>query len=132
MRSPESCHDPAACWGWSNCYALSDVAGEIATPTPGREPRSPPSGEHSAPAGIAAHAAVQRLAFVWLYCLCPTTLNTVAIITPETLISWYRRELEVFWRWKSRSRGGRPAMPKEIRELIREMSIGRDRGLVST
>ncbi len=73
-----------------------------------------------------------RLAFVWLYCLCPTALDAVAIIRPETLISWYGRGFKVFWRWKSRSRGGLPAMPKEIRELIREMSIGRDRGLMST
>jgi hypothetical protein len=27
-----------------------------------------------------------------------------------------------FWRWKTRSRGGRPQIPREIRDLIREMS----------
>jgi hypothetical protein len=27
------------------------------------------------------------------------------------------------WRWKSRLRGGRPNVPKEIRALIREMSL---------
>ena len=29
----------------------------------------------------------------------------------------------LYWRWKSRSRGGRPKVPAEIRRLIREMSL---------
>jgi transposase InsO family protein len=65
---------------------------------------------------------VDRLAFVWLYRLCPAALDAVAIIRPETLIRWHRRGFQVFWRWRSRSRGGRPAMPRKIRDLIREMS----------
>jgi transposase InsO family protein len=49
-------------------------------------------------------------------------VDAVAIIRPETLIRWHRRGFRAFWRWKSRSRGGRPAIPREVRELIREMS----------
>jgi hypothetical protein len=30
------------------------------------------------------------------------------------------RGFETFWRWKSRSRRGQPAIPREIRDLIRE------------
>jgi transposase InsO family protein len=63
-----------------------------------------------------------RLAFVWLYRLCPSVMNAVTIIRPETVIRWHRQGFRAFWRWKSRPRGGRPAIPKEIRELIREMS----------
>jgi hypothetical protein len=63
-----------------------------------------------------------RLAFVWLYRLCPSVVDAVAIIKPETLIRWHRRGFKVLWRWKSRSRGGRPAIPREIRDLIRDMS----------
>jgi transposase InsO family protein len=63
-----------------------------------------------------------RLLFVWLYRLCPTVVDAVAIIRPETLIRWHRRGFRAFWRWKSRSRGGRPTVSTEIRELIREMS----------
>jgi hypothetical protein len=63
-----------------------------------------------------------RLLFVWLYRLCPTVADAVAIVRPETLIRWHRRGFKAFWRWKSRSRGGRPAVPREIRDLIREMS----------
>ena len=28
-----------------------------------------------------------------------------------------------YWRWKSRSRGGRPRIAKEVRDLIRRMSL---------
>src|SRR5882672_8379988 len=52
-----------------------------------------------------------RLVFVWLYRLCPTVVDAVAIIRPETLIRWHRRGCKAFWRWKSRSRGGRPTGP---------------------
>jgi hypothetical protein len=38
------------------------------------------------------------------------------------VIRWHRRGFRAFWRWKSRSRGGRPSIPQEIRDLIREMS----------
>jgi len=61
-----------------------------------------------------------RLPFVWLYRLCPAVVDTVAIIRLETLIRWHRRGFKAFWRWKSQSRGGRPAIPRKIRELIRE------------
>lgn len=37
---------------------LAGGAGEIATPAPSREPRSPPSAEHSASEGTAAHKAI--------------------------------------------------------------------------
>jgi transposase InsO family protein len=63
-----------------------------------------------------------RLVLVWLYRLCPMVVDAIAIIRPETLIRWHRRGFRAFWRWKSRSMGGRPTVPTEIRELIREMS----------
>src|SRR5215469_6898175 len=65
---------------------------------------------------------VDRLAFVWLYRLYPSLVDAVAIIRPETVIHWHRRGFRALWRWKSRSRGGRPAIPREIRDLIQEMS----------
>jgi transposase InsO family protein len=65
--------------------------------------------------------AWDRLVFVALYRLCPQVLDAVAIINPDTVIRWHRRGFKAFWCWKSRSRGGRPAIPKEIRDLIREM-----------
>ena len=65
---------------------------------------------------------LDRLVFVWLYRLCPAVLDAVAIIRPETLIRWHRQGFRAYWRWKSRSRAGRPTVSLEIRELIREMS----------
>jgi transposase InsO family protein len=65
---------------------------------------------------------VDRLVFVWLYRLCPAMVDALAIIRPETLIRWHRQGFRAFWRWKSRSRAGRPTVSAEIRELIREMS----------
>jgi hypothetical protein len=62
------------------------------------------------------------MAFVWLYRLCPSVVDAVAIIKPGTVIHWHRRGFRALWRWKSRSRGGRPAIPREIRDLIQEMS----------
>jgi len=64
-----------------------------------------------------------RLIFVWLYRLFPRTLNAITIFQPETVIRWHRMGFRLYWRWKSRSRGGRPRIPGEIRRLIREMSL---------
>src|SRR6266851_2422660 len=64
-----------------------------------------------------------RLLFVWLYRLFPSVLNAITIVHPETIIRWHRTGFRLYWRWKSRSRGGRPKVPVEIRRLIREMSL---------
>jgi hypothetical protein len=64
-----------------------------------------------------------RLLFVWLYRLFPSVLNTVTIVQPETVIRWHRTGFRLYWRWKSRSQGGRPKIAGEIRRLIREMSL---------
>src|SRR5260370_36338788 len=63
-----------------------------------------------------------RLLFVWLYRLVPSVLAAITIVQPETIIRWHRTGLRLYWRWKSRSRGGRPRIPLEIRRLVREMS----------
>jgi hypothetical protein len=36
---------------------------------------------------------------------------------------WQGVEARRYWRWKSRSRGGRPPIDAELRALIREMSV---------
>jgi hypothetical protein len=68
-------------------------------------------------------AVSDRLLFVWLYRLFPSVLNAVTIVQPETVIRWHRTGIRLYCRWKSRSRGGRPRLPGEIRGLIREMSL---------
>src|SRR5246127_2341827 len=66
--------------------------------------------------------AIDRLVFVGLYRLFPRVRDAVAIVRPAT-VKWHRAGFRLFWRWKSRPRGGRPPVPSEIRRLIREMSI---------
>ncbi len=44
------------------------------------------------------------------------------IVTPDTVVHWHRQGWRLFWRWKSRSRGGRPHVSVEVRDLIRTMS----------
>jgi transposase InsO family protein len=64
-----------------------------------------------------------RLVFVGLYRLFPKICDALAIVKPDTIFGWHRAGFRLYWRWKSRRRGGRPKVPLEIRRLIREMSI---------
>ena len=45
--------------------------------------------------------------------------ETLAMVTPGTFVRWHRKGFKLYWRWKSR--GGRPALPKDIRQLIARM-----------
>ena len=67
--------------------------------------------------------AIDRLVFVGLYRLFPRVLDALAIVRPATVIKWHRAGFRLYWRWKSRPRGGRPPVTLEISRLIREMSI---------
>jgi transposase InsO family protein len=47
--------------------------------------------------------------------------EALVIVKPETFIGWHRTAFRAFWRWKSR-KPGRPPLPKNLRELVREMA----------
>jgi len=64
-----------------------------------------------------------RLFLVLLYRWCPAVLKAITIIRPETLVRWHRTGFRHYWRWKSRSFGGRPQIAAELRVLIRRMSV---------
>jgi hypothetical protein len=66
---------------------------------------------------------LDRLFLVQLYRWFPSILRILAIVQPETVIRWQRAGFRRYWRWKSRSRGGRPQIDSELRALIRQMSI---------
>jgi transposase InsO family protein len=68
-------------------------------------------------------SVLDRLIFVWLYRLRPSVINAVTIVRPETVVRWHRAGFRLYWRWKSRLRGGRPRISLEVRHLIREMSL---------
>src|SRR5205809_7864469 len=62
-----------------------------------------------------------RALFIWLYRRCPRILDAITIVRPETVVRWHRMGFAAYWRWKSRPRGGRPRIGKEVRDLIRRM-----------
>ena len=64
-----------------------------------------------------------RLFFVQLYRWFPSILKAITIIRPETLVRWHRAGFRRYWRWKSRSLGGRPQIDADLRALIRRMSM---------
>jgi transposase InsO family protein len=64
-----------------------------------------------------------RWFFVQLYRWFPSILTVLTIIQPETLVRWHRAGFRCYWRWKSRSRGGRPQIETDLRALIRQMSM---------
>lgn len=65
----------------------------------------------------------ERLLFVWLYRLWPGVLRLVTILRPETVVRWHRQGWRAYWRWKSCGMSGRPKVDKDIRDLIREISL---------
>ena len=66
---------------------------------------------------------VDRALFIWLYRRCPRVLRAITIVRPETVLRWHRMGFAAYWRWKSRSAGGRPRIAQEVRDLIRRMSL---------
>ena len=64
-----------------------------------------------------------RLLWVILSRILPNWRDVLVIVKPETVVGWHRKGFRLFWTWKSRRRrGGRPAIPYEVRDLIRRMS----------
>jgi transposase InsO family protein len=44
------------------------------------------------------------------------------LVRPETVIRWHRRGWQLLWRWRSRTRLGRPRLSAGVRALIASMS----------
>jgi hypothetical protein len=66
---------------------------------------------------------IDRLILAGLYGLAPNVLSALAIVRPETVIRWHRAGFRLYWRWKSKSLGGRPKLPVDIRMLIHDISL---------
>jgi hypothetical protein len=56
-----------------------------------------------------------RLFLVQLYRWFPSVLGAIRIIRPETLVRWHRSGFRRYWRWKSRSLGGRRQIAADLR-----------------
>jgi transposase InsO family protein len=64
-----------------------------------------------------------RLFFIQLYRWFPSVLKAITIVRPETLVRWHRAGFRRYWRWKSRSLGGRPKIDADLRALIWRVSV---------
>ena len=64
-----------------------------------------------------------RVFFIQLYRWFPSVLKVITVIRPDTLVRWHRAGFRWYWRWKSRSLGGRPQIDTQLRALIRRMSV---------
>src|SRR6516162_6093644 len=48
--------------------------------------------------------------------------DALVMVKPQTVVGWHRAGFRLYWRWKSRPRGGRPRISEEIRVLIRRLA----------
>ena len=48
--------------------------------------------------------------------------EVLIIVKPETVAGWHRAGFRLYWRWCSRSPGGRPRITEEVRDLIKRMA----------
>ena len=63
-----------------------------------------------------------RALMVWMVRIWPSLLDVVRVVQPETVLRWHRAGFRIYWRRKSRKRGGRPRIDRGLRDLIRRMS----------
>jgi len=67
---------------------------------------------------------VDRLFWLCLSKLWSGSTSPLIIVKPDTVVAWSRKGFRLFRTWKSRrGRSGRPAVPKDVRDLIRTMSL---------
>ena len=69
------------------------------------------------------------MVFAGLYALAPNVLDALKIVKPDTVIRWHRAGFRAYWRWRSRSRGGRPGPSRnsqvDPRDEHRQSTLGR-------
>jgi putative transposase len=63
-----------------------------------------------------------RILWAWLSQTWRGWRSAIQIVKPETVVAWHRRGFRLFWTGKSRHRTGRPAVPRDVRALIRDIS----------
>jgi putative transposase len=67
-------------------------------------------------------ATADRWLWVWLSRRWTAWRTALVIVKPETVIAWHRHAFRLLWTCRSRRRTGRPAVPRDVRTLIRTMS----------
>jgi transposase InsO family protein len=66
--------------------------------------------------------AWDRVLWVLARRFCADWREHLTLVKPDTVVLWHRQGWRLFWRWKSRSRGGRPHLSPDVQELIANMS----------
>jgi putative transposase len=66
--------------------------------------------------------ALDRIFWVVLSRVWKSWRSSLHMVRPETVVGWHRRGFRLYWAWKSRRRWGRPAIGRDLRDLIRQMS----------
>ena len=67
-------------------------------------------------------SSFDRLFWTTLRRLWSGWIDVLAIVIPDTVVAWHRAGFRLYWRWRSRPRGGRPKISEEIRVLIRRLA----------
>ena len=61
--------------------------------------------------------SLDRLFWTTLRRVWPRWSDALIIVKSETVISWHRAGFRLYWRWRSRPRGGRPKITDEVTPL---------------
>ena len=64
-----------------------------------------------------------RLLWAWLSRAWTGWRSALVFVQPRTVIAWQRRRFRDHWARLSNARPGRPAVAKEVRDLIGKMSV---------
>ena len=48
--------------------------------------------------------------------------DVLVLVKPDTVIGWHRAGFRLYWRWRSRPRGGRPKITEDIRALMQRLA----------
>ena len=66
--------------------------------------------------------AQDRVFWLWLARAWDGWRESLIVVKPATVVRWHRQGFKYYWAWKSRHKGGRPAVAPEVRDLIRTIS----------
>jgi len=63
--------------------------------------------------------SLDRLFWTTLRSVWSRWTDVLVVVKPETVVGWHRAGFRLYWRWRSRPRGGRPKSTEQTRALIR-------------
>ena len=63
-----------------------------------------------------------RMFFSFMKNLLSNWKERIFIVKPDTIIKWHRTAFKFYWRWKSKLKGGRPKITREVINLVKQMA----------